>query len=190
MHSSAPVTVAEQQVASLGTKRTLAFITPDPAAGTPKRPSSSARELLTAHLTKLFSLSPTLTLADGSTRALRILSLHPAHLFRAGTLLTGTLYLTTTHVLFYAYLRPRAPKLADALVAATRDERMVRLRCNKPTRHQRSPSAAIYLNAQLPILCLMCAQCTQVTDPDFRARMSSSTTDDSTSPQLLPQPGL
>ncbi|KAK0535478.1 Sterol 3-beta-glucosyltransferase [Tilletia horrida] len=106
---AAPVTVAEQQVASSGTKRTLAFVTPDLAAGTPKRPSPNARELLIAHLTKLFSLSPTLTLADGSTRALRILSLHPAHLFRAGTLLTGTLYLTTTHVLFYAYLRPRAP---------------------------------------------------------------------------------
>ncbi|KAE8222228.1 hypothetical protein CF319_g4536 [Tilletia indica] len=88
------------------TKRSLAFATPEEPT---KALAPSARQLLASHLVKLFGLPPSITSADGSTRPVRVLSLHPAHLFRSGTLLTGTLYLTSTHMLFYAYMRPRAP---------------------------------------------------------------------------------
>ncbi|KAK0550231.1 Sterol 3-beta-glucosyltransferase [Tilletia horrida] len=89
---------------------------PSPSPLSPKMPSlaehksatraTDARKMLAQHLTKLFALSSAST---APSPALRVLSLHSTHLFRAGTLLTGTLYLTNSHILFYASLRPRAP---------------------------------------------------------------------------------
>ncbi|CAD6967554.1 unnamed protein product [Tilletia controversa] len=97
-----PISVPE----SSKPRRSLAFASPELPT---KAPTVTARQLLATHLVKLFGLPPSITAADGATRPVRVLSLHPAHLFRSGTLLTGTLYLTSTHMLFYAYMRPRAP---------------------------------------------------------------------------------
>ncbi|KAL9935558.1 hypothetical protein V8E36_005906 [Tilletia maclaganii] len=137
---------AADELKDQGPKRTLTFAKQELIK---KEKTPTARDLLTSHLIQLFSLPPNVALADGSTRPLRILSLHTAHLFRSGTLLTGTLYLTNTHVLFYAYMRPRAPgavlQMGTLGVARGKgwgwaDEAQERLRAGAPEVQRQSSS--------------------------------------------------